>query len=99
MDNDVVIEVPHLVTSDRERIGKIITVLDRLTNKGRDDMAVLQDAFALARSLEIEEQMKAATAAFKPRRKRTNETDKRNSIIGYIRPIAIGNLPFTELTF
>ena len=62
MDNDVVIEVPHLVTSDRERIGKIITVLDRLTNKGRDDMAVLQDAFALARSLEIEEQMKITNA-------------------------------------
>ena len=45
---------------------------------------------------EIEEQMKAATVAFKPRRKRTNETDKRNSIMGHIRPIAIGNLPFTE---
>ena len=47
---------------------------------------------------EIEEQLKAAAVTFKPRRKRTNEDDKRNSIIGHVRVIAIGNLPFTELT-
>lgn len=62
MDNDVIIEVPHIVTGDRERIGKIIATLDKLTNKGRTDMAVLQDAFALARSLETEEQTKITNA-------------------------------------
>ena len=62
MDNDVIIEVPHIATTDRERIGKIIATLDKLTNKGRTDMAVLQDAFALARSLETEEQTKITNA-------------------------------------
>ena len=62
MDNDVIIEVPHIVTTDRERIGKIIATLDKLTNKGRTDVAVLQDAFALARSLETEEQTKITNA-------------------------------------
>ena len=46
---------------------------------------------------EILAKLNAAANAFKPRRTRTNDADKRNSIIGHIRPIAIGNLPFTEL--
>ena len=46
---------------------------------------------------EILSQLNVAANAFKPRRKRTNDTDKRNSLIGYIRSMAIGNIPFTEL--
>ena len=47
---------------------------------------------------EILDKVKVAAAEFKPRRTRTNETDKRNSLIGCVRPLLIGNFPFTELS-
>jgi len=47
---------------------------------------------------EILDKVKVAAAAFKPRRTRTNETDKRNSLIGCVRPLLIGNFAFTELS-
>ena len=46
---------------------------------------------------EIEAAMNAAAADFKPRRKRTTDEDKRNSLLGRIRPQAAGNAAFTEL--
>ena len=46
---------------------------------------------------QIKEQMDAAATAFKPRRKRTTDEDKRNYILGRTRPAAVGNAAFTEL--
>jgi len=46
---------------------------------------------------EIEAAMNAAAADFKPRRKRTTDEDKRNSLLGSIRAMAAGNAAFTEL--
>ena len=46
---------------------------------------------------EIKRDMDVTSAVFKPWRKRTNETDKRNAILGHVRPIALGNASFTEL--
>jgi len=46
---------------------------------------------------ELVELMNAADSAFKPRRKDTNSEDKRNSLLGSLRPQAIGNAAFTEL--
>ncbi|MBQ3733039.1 MAG: Glu-tRNA(Gln) amidotransferase subunit GatE [Bacteroidales bacterium] len=46
---------------------------------------------------EIVELMNAAASAFKPMRKRTNSEDMRNSLLGSLRPQAVGNAAFTEL--
>ena len=46
---------------------------------------------------EIEEQLNAAAVAFKPRRKRTTDEDKRNYLLGCARQHAAGNAAFTEI--
>ena len=46
---------------------------------------------------ELVELMNAAARAFKPMRKGTSSEDMRNSLLGSIRPQAIGNAAFTEL--
>jgi glutamyl-tRNA(Gln) amidotransferase subunit E len=46
---------------------------------------------------ELVELMNAAASAFKPRRKGTSSEDMRNSLLGSIRPQAVGNVAFTEL--
>ena len=46
---------------------------------------------------EIEEGMGIMAEAFKPKRKRTTDEDKRNYLLGCARQHAAGNVSFTEL--
>ena len=54
--------------------------------------------FRKASKQEIVTCMKANTGAFKPMRKRTNAQDRKNSLLGSVRTLALGNVPFTELS-
>ena len=54
--------------------------------------------FRKASKQEIVACMQANTGAFKPMRKRTNAQDRKNSLLGSVRTLALGNVPFTELS-
>ena len=48
---------------------------------------------------EILKNLNNLSGSFKPMRARTTAEDKRNSLLGQVRSMAIGNISFSELTF
>ena len=48
---------------------------------------------------EILKNLSNLSSNFKPMRSRTTAEDKRNSLLGQVRSMAIGNISFSELTF